>query len=848
MSLFASCKPPEDSGSDVKAIVGTEGGKNKAMAFVSVRNAVQSKVTIPETYNGKAALSKIYETFYALVECEDRGKSKADTWMNYLEFYGLSSVLYVDGKRRIHINKKQDGEIEKVYFNACSVIGKVMLNLPMLLSSAAMVDEFPGNEPTNAFYRDQYLLVQSIYLAMRGPWRSAGYANSPFMVGMVANSKNYPEVSFSERDLGAGFKGADTFYNPCDKKKRKVRFGYMQNWKNDSYTCVPSTIDSKLFNYKPGGNTSYTDVKNRLKTGLATLYASTQGGITGSSKPIDKLTAALMTTENWQEVGPLAKPYAQFLMGKGSFKPLFNSSLGLTTEGELQGVGFSLSGKSASTSSVSKGRRELIKKVEIQRKENANVLRGLDILSKNQFSPNFMRFNFEKDKDNLAYFGERQRQLNASERGKVYKELNGITESSNKALARKGLTNDAKERIILKRLMLRSKVLESAMNNDVYNNATAGTSVFKQQDYTKEFGVESVMSQDKNVYLTQGAKGALTEHNRLSAGDNASYKKTNTSIDKDATLWVDQSLRKRNGATKVSWQKKGVGGQIVETDGLKIQSDFLGNKRENGTRSNVGMFTLNDGQLKSATDQLNTLTSNATDVSKLNNANNYADKVKSGQTAEGVTTEALYDRGRGVPDRDTQNAINASPSRQSSGYWDQMKAGFGQMGTGLNVASTANKADYSIQTQLDQLNGSDTNTQAFNASAAKAQRELSTARTSGLSTAWKGTKNTASATSAMANDMYQNNKYVKGATDYVGSTGVATVAKSAWGAASSWYNGSGTKQAQSQPANSIPPPQATPSAGTAITQSQSSVDAGIGSVSTLSLRGADAEEDTENGE
>jgi len=144
--IFASCKPKE-SDAGLAAIVGSENGQNKAMAFVALRNAVDIKDSIPENANGKAALNMIYETYYGLVECSDltvKGKHvPADTWMNMLEFYAFSQVLYLDKDRRLLVYDVNGSDRTPIYFPSCGVLGKNLLTLPMLLAADAQSPKSP---------------------------------------------------------------------------------------------------------------------------------------------------------------------------------------------------------------------------------------------------------------------------------------------------------------------------------------------------------------------------------------------------------------------------------------------------------------------------------------------------------------------------------------------------------------------------------------------------------------------------------------------------------------------------------------------------------------------------------
>ena len=807
---MASCKPKaQDSGSSTNAIVGQENGKNKAMAIVAVRNNTNINTKMPDNAGGKIVLNKVFETYYALVECSDDNRAKADTWMNLLEFYGLSSVLYVDGDRRLHMNRTGSGEkIEKIFFDACTVVGKNFLTLPMLLSSASMADDFPNAEPKDEALKDQYLLLQSIYLAIRGPYSSSGsFAISPSLVGMAATSKAYPALAFTETQMGKTFAGSDYFYNPCVTKKVKTDKGYMQDWKMNYFSCVKATASKDLFNYKPGGLVSYTMVKEKLKYGMLTLYASTQGGISAKSSKADKLTAALMTTESWNEVEGPVKNFAAFLAGTKSYTDTFSDSLGLTDD---EGAGFSLSGGDGDEPvSFGLADSKTTKRAPSEAQKKAAQLQSIDegkkilnYLKNPELSPNFSRFAFIDNATVLNRYGARSEKeanfLLSLSQGKI---------SELEAIRAKALSSGDKSWTAAKELDYnneRSKLIDAALTDLSTNNTVQQTATFEKKDYVKEFGVESVMSQNKQVYLTQTAQGKLTEFNKLSTADTAAIVKANAGIPADSTLWIDRTLQAKEGAEKVSWQKNGVGGQIVKTEGLSIQSDFQGNKRPDGTLSNIGVFTLNDKQLASATSQIEKLA--APNLTAINAANANAAKANTNVGQEAVVQGALDNLPK-PNTQTTQGAMEASDNRQTSNYWNQLSAGFGQMGAGLGTAADASGKINSITDQVNQLsqNTNNANNASFFKTAQQAQTTLQTTAGTGLSTAWDGTKNAASATGSLVSDAYQNNSMFKAVSDYSGATAMASTASAAWGGVSSMWNSSGSgATATAAPAPAIP--------------------------------------------
>ncbi len=116
----------------------------------------------------------------------------------------------------------------------------------------------------------------------------------------------------------------------------------------------------------------------------------------------------------------------------------------------------------------------------------------------------------------------------------------------------------------------------------------------------------------------------------------------------------------------------------------------------------------------------------------------------------------------------------------------------------------------SITTQVNQLsqNTGNANNQAFFKTANEAQTNLQATAGNGLSTAWNGTQNAASATGSLVSDAYQNNSMFRAVSDYSGATAMASTASNAWSGVSSMWNntGAGKSEAISPPVAPAPIP------------------------------------------
>src|SRR5690606_10218826 len=127
------------------------------------------------------AAKKLDEVYFALVECSEsvhNGKKiSADVWMNWVEYISFLGFLYVTPDRQIEYTiVTKNGP--KNYNPNCVVRPTRMLNLPMLTGISAGIQEMPAKEPPQGSkeynqMRKNYRLMQTAYLALRGPY-SAG--------------------------------------------------------------------------------------------------------------------------------------------------------------------------------------------------------------------------------------------------------------------------------------------------------------------------------------------------------------------------------------------------------------------------------------------------------------------------------------------------------------------------------------------------------------------------------------------------------------------------------------------------------------------------------------------------
>lgn len=317
--LLASCKPKDNA--SIKAIVGDDNGKEKAMAIVGMRNSVDIKAKVDTSTNeGKQLLESIYETYFGLVECETsniRGtRIAADSWMNLIEFYSFSGLLYLDKDRRIVVFNEKDGKETPEYF-PCGIISAQLLTAPMLLAAPAEMDSFPMAESVpksiELGLKEKFLLVQSIYLALRGPHSEGSVSPKSFTAATVSMaSQSYPDVAVTDNALAKSMTSADPYYNPCSTITVTDR-KYLQNWRSENYDCVSSSTDKNIKNFRPSAKTGYGKIRTRVQNGLSNLSSSLSADAGNTS--LEQARRVLRSTQAWKNIkgadAPIAQSFAQ---------------------------------------------------------------------------------------------------------------------------------------------------------------------------------------------------------------------------------------------------------------------------------------------------------------------------------------------------------------------------------------------------------------------------------------------------------------------------------------------------------------------------------------------------------
>lgn len=344
VGLVNACKPAGSS--SVKAIVGDDNGKEKAMAIVGMRNSVEFSNVDTQTDEGKLLLQSIYEIYFGLVQCDSSTvggkKIGADIWMNIVEFYSFAGVLYLDKERNILVFNDKDGKKTPQYF-PCGVVSAQLLTAPMLLSSAAAMDDFPlvAEVPAKleSKYKDVYLLVQSIYLALRGPYSEGEKNPASLMAATVSMaSESYPDITVTDSGLAKAMASADPYYNPCSKIKVNDR-PYLQKWRLENYDCVSSSTDKDVKNFRPSSKLGFSNVRSKLQAQMTKLSAALRADAGSSS--IEQARRVLRSTTPWNKITGVDASLAQSFC-KGSTASSASSS----------GSGFSLAGSEDYTFSL----------------------------------------------------------------------------------------------------------------------------------------------------------------------------------------------------------------------------------------------------------------------------------------------------------------------------------------------------------------------------------------------------------------------------------------------------------------------------------------------------------------
>lgn len=329
----SSCK---QSDTDLDAIVGNDNGRNKALAIVGMKNSVELRSAVAtDTNAGKQLLESIYETYFGLVECDSaniQGQTiTADSWMNLIEFYSFTGLLYLDKDRRLVVFGEKDGGETKTYF-PCGVISAQLLTAPMVLASAAELESFPMAETIppefESRFKDKFLLVQAMYLALRGPHAEGSTAFAGLMATTLSMaSQSYPEFAVTDNSLVRAMQNSDPFFNPCSQVPVQQR-QYLRTWRNQNFDCVPSSTDASIRNFRPSASTGYPNIRKRIQDGFNNLSASV--GADAESSPLAMARRVLRSTMPWNEITGADASFAKSLYSGGAMP----SAQGFTLAGD----------------------------------------------------------------------------------------------------------------------------------------------------------------------------------------------------------------------------------------------------------------------------------------------------------------------------------------------------------------------------------------------------------------------------------------------------------------------------------------------------------------------------------
>lgn len=605
VSTIWSCK--QSGLSKTKAIVGTDNGKEKALAIVALRNAVEINGVDTRIESGKQLLESIYEQYFGLVECSSTNKNgkviPADAWMNLIEFYSFSGVLYLNKDRRILVYNG-DGEERLPEYFPCGVISAQLLTAPQLLVAPSEMDSFPLSDSSASFneasLKETFLVIQSIYLAMRGPHKEGVQFSRSLMATVLGMaSQSYPSVSISDNSLSAGMQAADPYYNPCSTVKVDHR-QYLQSWRNENYDCVKSSFEPGIKNFRPSSRAGYAKVRQKIQVGLARLSASTKADSDASS--LAQARRVLRSTEPWKNIKGADSAIAQAFMGSKGANSTSQFSLAssdseffrLPDIGE-QSTDIAFAASAQSTSAFSLTDDTLDPNLEAFAKSLATFFSG------SRYNPNFALLPeglvtvAMEDKEKMAGLTKKL----ADTEHRLLQEYRPLSVRASNAQEKDRIDHEwkTKQGMAYKTWLQDSKSI--AIDPTTYRREGQITSV-RDLSGKFEFKRGEAIGSGSETVRAYDFKG------REKVG-NVDYHR-----------WTDMTAPKEFGGHGVGRElfrykdKPDLGGQIIDTPIGKFGSSW----KANTPGSNLGTFSMDRGQRQAAQSQVDRTLSNVTNQVK----------------------------------------------------------------------------------------------------------------------------------------------------------------------------------------------------------------------------------------
>lgn len=271
-----SCKPAGDA-SSTKAITGTDSdGKRKAFTLVPIKQ---------EGFSSPMTIASL-----GLVECEEMDGLPPEITIRTIELLGAVGQLFYNG-RDITIPKSMDlrlksqttGEAnndtkDNMPVLACKlIVDKIPFNYAEVSSAANQLAATYGRAKSFEDIKDDYMVAQSIFLAMRGATeldeqdRPTSLDGSPLLAQLELMSGT------PARDMAIHMASQDSIFNPCTKpsdQKSKILDAGKDKYR--FFTCGKKyTAAGKSFrHYEVGGKeNAYTYSAIRQALGNKLLEA-----------------------------------------------------------------------------------------------------------------------------------------------------------------------------------------------------------------------------------------------------------------------------------------------------------------------------------------------------------------------------------------------------------------------------------------------------------------------------------------------------------------------------------------------------------------------------------------------